>query len=248
MGRLSNKAIIVTGASTGLGEAMARAICAAGARVVLTARGAEKGEAVAAELCSRGGQALFITHDVTSEASWRRMLEHAEAAHGAPDGLVNNAGGGIGRPLGELTLAEFRSVHQLNLHGTFLGMKLGSQVMQAKGGVMINLGSVGSFTGFPGGAAYCASKGGVLGLSRATAGRARPNNIRVHTLLPGRFMTEIMRKGAPPEVRQAQMAAHPMRRFGDPAELGEPVIFLLSDEAAGLDGVEWVLDGGQALG
>jgi NAD(P)-dependent dehydrogenase (short-subunit alcohol dehydrogenase family) len=245
---VAGKVVIVTGASTGLGEAIARACAGEGARVAITARGRDAGEADAAGIRAHGGEAAFHVHDAGSEKSWGEMLAAVTADWGPLDGLVNNAGRGIGRLLPDLGMEEWLAVSRLNLHGTFLGMTPGAAAMRPEGGAMINMGSLASFAAFPGGGAYGGNKGAVLGLARARRGTGRPAHVRVHTLFPGRFMTEIMRKGAPPEVRAAQASAHPMGRFGEPEELADPVIFLLSDAARHLDGIELVLDGGQTLG
>ena len=244
---LAGKVVIVTGASTGLGEAIARGCAGFGARVALTARSQDAGEAVAADIRATGDEAVFVRHDVSDEGSWRDMLAAVAAQWGAPAGLVNNAGTAMGRLLEELSLDEFLKVSRLNLHGTFLGMKLGAAAMAEKGGAIVNIGSLGAFTAFPGGSAYSASKAGALGLARWRRDASWPAGVRVHTVAPGRFETAIMRLGASPEVRKAQAAAHPMGRFGRPEELAEPVGFLLSDGARHLDGIELVLDGGQTL-
>lgn len=247
-GRLTGKTILVTGGSTGLGEAMARACAAEGAVVALTARGVEAGEAVAADIRARGGQAAFFRHDASSPDSWAEMMAEVDARLGALHGLINNAGRGYIKYLSDLSFDEFHELNRLNLHGAFLGMKHGCERMADSGGTIINMGSLASFRAFPGSVAYATSKGAMLGMSRSIRGVARPANVRVHTLFPGRFWTPIIVAAGSPEVRAAQEAAHPMKRFGQPAELGEPVVFLMSDAARDLDGVEIVLDGGQTLG
>jgi 3alpha(or 20beta)-hydroxysteroid dehydrogenase len=246
-GRLTDKTVIVTGGSMGIGEAIARGCAAAGARLVLTARGRDAGEAVAADIRARGGEAIFLPHDVASPDDWRRVIGDTTRRWGPLHGVVNNAGRGVRRFLPEQTVEEFIDLARLNLHSAFLGMKLGIAAMGDAGGAIVNIGSTSCFESVTGGSAYATGKAAMAGLSRSRRGTARPAHVRVHTIMPGRFMTAIMAKGAPPEQRRAEAEANPMKRFGDPAELVEPVTFLLSDAARHVDGVELIVNGGATL-
>jgi NAD(P)-dependent dehydrogenase (short-subunit alcohol dehydrogenase family) len=245
--RLAGKVILVTGGSMGIGEAIARGCAAQGAKVALSARGREAGEAVAADIRAQGGEAQFYAHDVASPDDWRIVIEAVTTRWGVLHGVVNNAGRGVRRFLPEMTKDEFIDLNRLNLYSAFLGMKLGIAAMGEAGGAIVNIGSSSCFEAVTGGSAYAASKAAILGLARARRGIARPGHVRVHTIMPGRFMTVIMANGAPPEQRRAEAEANPMKRFGDPLELVEPLTFLLSDGARHLDGVELVVNGGATL-
>jgi len=248
MSRLVGKVVMVTGASQGLGEAAARALAADGARVVLAARGREAGEAVAAELRASGADARFIAHDVAEPDSWTQAMAAIDSVFGRLDGLVNNAGTADPGPLQTMELAAFRRAHQVNLHGVFLGTQAAIRAMRrgAAGGSIVNISSLAGRVGFPGAAAYCSSKGAVQALSFACAREERAAGIRVNVISPGVFLTPLARRAATPtpEIETAVTAAIPMRRLGDPAELGATVVFLISDESAGLTGADLPVDGG----
>nr|WP_310522168.1 glucose 1-dehydrogenase [Polymorphobacter sp.] len=249
-GRVQGKVALVTGAAMGLGAETARRLAAEGAAVMLTDRDAA-GEAVALSIVAAGGRARFLRHDVTVESEWVAAVETAVERFGKLDVLVNNAGVAGGQlDLMTHTLEDWRRILSINLDGVFLGMRHCGPVMAAGGGgSIINLSSILGKVGLPNAAAYCASKGGVLMLTKAAALEWAPLGIRVNSVHPG-FIDTPMVAGAlmaaenGNEMRDALIAAHAMGRFGVPREIADAVLFLASDEASFMTGGEMVVDGG----
>ncbi|WP_448580010.1 SDR family NAD(P)-dependent oxidoreductase [Thermaurantiacus sp.] len=250
-GRVAGKVALVTGAAMGLGEAIARALAREGAAVMLTDREVDKGEAVASDIAASGGKARFRAHDVAVEADWEAAVAATLEAFGGLDVLVNNAGvsGGM-LPLLEHSLEDWRRIMAVNLDGVFLGMRHAGPAMVARGGgSVINLSSILGKVGLAHAAAYCASKGGVTLLTKAAAIEWAPLGIRVNSLHPGFIDTPMVANALHAvengnEMRVALMAAHPMGRFGVPAEIASAVLFLASDESRFMTGAELVVDGG----
>ncbi|WP_156256582.1 SDR family NAD(P)-dependent oxidoreductase [Sandarakinorhabdus oryzae] len=254
MARLSGKVALVTGAASGLGAATARRLAKDGAAVLLTDRDLA-GEDVAASIASDGGQAAFRLHDVTSHSDWAAAVEHAVTDFGRLDILVNNAGVAGGRhELMDHSYDAWRQILSVNLDGVFLGLRHAGPRIAASnpngGGSVINLSSILGKVGMAGAAAYCASKGGVVLLTKAAALEWAPLGIRVNSVHPG-FIDTPMVAGALAEredgneMRVALMAAHPLgNRFGVPREIADAIAFLASDEASFITGAELVVDGG----
>lgn len=246
-GRVQGKVALVTGAASGLGAATARRLAEEGASVMLTDRdpgGADVATAI-------GHHADFALHDVVSETDWARVVETTRHRFGGLDVLVNNAGV-AGGTLDLLThsLEDWHRVLSVNLDGVFLGLRHCGPVMAAQGGgSVINLSSILGKVGFPGAAAYCASKGGVLMLTKAAALEWASLGIRVNSVHPG-FIDTPMVSGAlhnaenGNELRDMLIAAHPLARFGIPREIADAVLFLASDESSFMTGAELVVDGG----
>jgi len=246
-GRVDNKIAVVTGAASGLGAETARRLAAEGAFVMLTDRD-QSGADVAAAI---GERADFVLHDVTDEAEWAAVVSKTLERFGRPSILVNNAGiasGGL--ELLTHSFDDWRRILSVNLDGVFLGLRHFGPVMAAKGGgSVINLSSILGKVGLPGAAAYCASKGGVIMLTKAAALEWAPLGIRVNSVHPG-FIDTPMVAGAlhaaenGTEMRDRLIAAHPMARFGIPREIADAVVFLASDESSFMTGAELVIDGG----
>lgn len=246
-GRVADKIAIVTGAASGLGAETARRLAAEGALVMLTdvdPAGADLAETI-------GERAAFTRHDVTSALDWAAVVTATLEHFGRPSVLVNNAGVASGS-LDLLThsLEDWRRVLSVNLDGVFLGLRYCGPLMAARGGgSVINLSSILGKVGLPGAAAYCASKGGVLLLTKAAALEWAPLGIRVNSLHPG-FIDTPMVAGAlhaaenGNEMRDMLIAAHPMARFGIAREIADAVLFLASDESSFMTGAELVVDGG----
>lgn len=246
-GRVAGKVALVTGAASGLGAETARRLAAEGAHVMLTDRD-PAGADVAAAI---GEAADFALHDVTSEADWAAVVARTVDRFGKLSILVNNAGvAGGNLELLTHSLEDWRRVLSINLDGVFLGLRHCGPVMaEGGGGSVINLSSILGKVGLPGAAAYCASKGGVLLLSKAAALEWAPLGIRVNSVHPG-FIDTPMVSGAlhaaenGNEMRDMLIAAHPMGRFGIPREIADAVVFLASDESSFMTGAELVVDGG----
>ncbi|WP_038056513.1 SDR family oxidoreductase [Thermus amyloliquefaciens] len=176
------RAVLISGASRGIGEATARLLHAKGYRVGLLARDERRLRSLAEEL---GEGAIPLPGDVRRQADWERAVEGVLRAFGRLDALVNNAGIGLMKPLDELSEEEFREVLDVNLVGPFLGLKAALPSLLASRGVVVNIGSLAGKNAFKGGAAYNASKFGLLGLMGAAMLELREAGVRVVNVLPG---------------------------------------------------------------
>lgn len=249
--RLAGKVALVTGAASGLGAESARRLARAGAAVLLTDREVAAGETVAAGIVAEGGRAAFLAHDVTSEADWSAAVAATTGSFGRLDILVNNAGI-VGNQLDLMThsLEDWRRILAVNLDGVFLGMRAVGPVMAAQGsGSIINLSSILGKVGIANTSAYCASKGGVLMLTKAAAIEWAPLGIRVNSVHPGFIDTPMVSNALHAaengnEMRDQIIAAHPLGRLGVPREIADAIVFLASDESSFMTGAELVVDGG----
>ncbi len=174
--------ILVSGASRGIGRALARLLVARGHRVGLMARESPELGGLAAEL---GPQALALPGDVREEGDWQRALAELAQAFGRVDALVHSAGVGVFKPIPELSLEEWRLVLETNLTGAFLGLKAGLPYLEAQKGTAVLIGSLAGKHAFKGGGAYNASKFGLLGLAGAALEEFRERGVRVVSVLPG---------------------------------------------------------------
>ncbi len=242
--RLDDKVAIVTGASSGLGVACARALAEAGADLVLVARRADRLEASRGIVEQAGRNAITVVADVAVAENAQAVVEAAITQFGHVDVLVNNAGKGTAVPATRETPAQFREVIDINLNGCYWMAQACGRVMQP-GSAIINMASVVALTsgGLPQ-AAYAASKAGLIGLTRDLAvqwtGR---KGIRVTALAPGFFPSE-MTDQFPDGYIDSQLARVPAGRAGDPDELAAAVVFLASPAANYITGTTLVVDGG----
>lgn len=250
-GRVDGKVAVVTGGASGLGAESARRLAREGAAVVVTDLAEEAGQAVADEIVAAGGRAAFMAQDVTEEARWTEVVDTTLARFGRLDVLVNSAGiGEGGQPILEATLDAWRRTIGINLEGTFLGVKAVAPTMAAAGrGSIINLSSILGKVGMPGAAAYCASKGGVLMLTKAVALELAPLGVRVNSVHPGFIETPMVlnafrRSENENEMRDNIVSRHAMGRLGVPREIADAIVFLASDESSFMTGGEMVVDGG----
>ena len=250
-GRVAGKVALVTGAAMGLGAETARRLAQEGARVMLTDLDEAAGDAVAAEIVAAGGNAAFLRHDVAQESDWEAVIAATVARFGGLQVLVNNAGiSGGTLPLLEHSLEDWRRVMSVNLDGVFLGLRHGGPAIAASGGgSIINLSSILGKVGLPNAAAYCASKGGVLLLTKAAALEWAPLGLRVNSVHPGfietPMVTAAMRNAENGnEMRDQLISAHALGRFGAPREIADAILFLASDESIFMTGAELVVDGG----
>lgn len=194
VGRVAGKVAIITGAASGLGAESARRLAREGAALMLTDLATETGEVLASDLRAQGHRAQFLTQDVTDEAGWDQVVKATLDAFSRIDVLVNSAGvGGGGAPLAETTYENWRRITSINLDGTFLGMRAVVPAMtEGGGGSIINLSSILGKVGMAGATAYCASKGGVLMLTKASALELAPVHIRVNSVHPGFIETPMV--------------------------------------------------------
>lgn len=235
-GRVSGKVAIVTGAAMGMGESHARRLAEEGASVVLTDIDADLGEAVAASI---GPAAKFVRHDVTDEAGWAAVIGAAEEAFGPATILVNNAGIVDMVSIEEMDLSRYQRMIAINQVGPFLGMKAVVPAMRQAGrGSIINISSVAGFA--PAGllSAYTATKFAIRGMSKAASIDLAKDNIRVNSVHPGGIMTPMMAGATGLPKIQA------IKRWGEPREVSNVVLFLASEESSFVTGAEYVVDGG----
>ena len=244
---LSGKVSIVTGASQGIGEAIAEELAREGAHVALVDVQAEKLEALAARLRAAGGKASAHAADVTRLDQATAVVEALVAAEGRVDHLVNNAGITRDNLLLRMKEEDWDAVIAVNLKGSWNFSKAVIKPMvAARGGRIVNIASVVGLCGNPGQANYAASKAGVMGLSRALAREVASRGITVNCVAPG-YIATAMTERLPEEVKKAFLDNIPVRRFGLPKEVAAAVKFLLSDEAAYITGQVIGVNGGMYM-
>src|SRR5271166_727776 len=245
---LSGRVAVVTGGNGGIGLGMAKGLAAAGAAVALAARNAEKGEAAAAALAASGAAgSAFIALDVADEGSCRAMIEATLARFGRLDILVNNAGTSIRKPPESYTAAEWRTVLDTNLTGALFCSQAAHPAMkQTGGGKIINIGSMYSIFGTSYGAAYAASKGALVQLTKSLAIAWAKDNIQVNAVLPGWIDTELT-QGARrhvPELHDRVLTRTPAGRWGIPEDLAGIAVFLAAPASDFVTGAAIPVDGG----
>ncbi len=250
-GRVAGKVALVTGAAMGLGAETARRLAREGAAVMLTDLADAEADAVLREIRTEGGRADYRHQDVSLESDWETVIAATREAFGALHILVNNAGvAGGPLPLMTHSLEDWRRILSVNLDGVFLGMRhAGALIAESGGGSVINLSSILGKVGLPEAAAYCASKGGVLMLTKAAALEWAPLGIRVNSVHPGFIDTPMVANSVTlgpdgNEKRSLLVAAHALGRFGVPREIADAILFLASDESSFMTGAEMVVDGG----
>ncbi|UFS99847.1 SDR family NAD(P)-dependent oxidoreductase [Nocardia huaxiensis] len=246
--RFESKVAVITGATSGIGAAVARRIAAEGGAVVLGARGKEAGDRMAEEIRAAGGRAVFVPTDVTVEADVARLTSAAVDEFGRLDVAFNNAGAvNAFGPVQDIDESGWRADLELNLTAVYYGLRQQVPAMLASGGGAIlnnasNLGVVGMASVAP----YTAAKHGVVGLTKAVALENAEQSIRVNALVSGAVDTPAFRNsmGATPEGEAAIAALHPMGRIAKPEEVAAFCAYLLSDEASFITGAALAADGG----
>ena len=251
--RLAGKIALISGGASGIGAASAKRFIDEGAKVVIGDINTEKGKAIAAQY---GDELSFTVLDVTSAESWGAAITFATSKMGGLTTLVNSAGVSIPGSIEDISLEDFRHTMSINLEGTFLGTQAGIKALKdVKGASIVN---VASTLGHKGGSfvpAYCASKGGVLLLTKASALHCSENgyDLRINTISPGAIHTEMVdpyikagiEAGATAEdVIQSFADNHPMKRLGTPNEPANAIVFLASDESSYSTGIDIPVDGG----
>jgi NAD(P)-dependent dehydrogenase (short-subunit alcohol dehydrogenase family) len=249
-GRLQGKRAVVTGASGGIGRVTCRAFCEEGASVLGVDVATEAGAGLEAQLRADGLDFEFRRCDVTSSAEVAAIAERAGERFGGLDVLVNNAGIILGKALCETTDEEWDRIIAVNLRGAFATMRALAPLMRGRRASIVNVASGLGLVGAPHMSAYCASKGGLVLLSKAAALELGPE-IRVNALCPGVIDTEMPRRiatGLPADVGDALLrdfeASHVVGRLGTPEEVAAFVVFLASDDASFVTGAAIPVDSG----
>jgi NAD(P)-dependent dehydrogenase (short-subunit alcohol dehydrogenase family) len=246
MSKLTGRTALITGASKGLGKAMAIALAAEGARVGLVSRDAALLNNVAAEITTAGGLASVFPADVTNEEQVRQVERAAAGAFGKVNILINNAGINVRKPVTDFTLAEWNSVMDTNVTAAFLMCRSIVPLMTGAGyGRILNMTSIMSWVSLPGRAAYSASKAALLGMTRAMALELAPEGITVNGISPGPFGTEMNRPLMENAEANAQfLSSIPLGRWGKVEEIGQLAVYLCSEEAGFITGTDILIDGG----
>ncbi len=246
MGRVQDKVILVSGAAMGMGRSHCELLAREGGQIIVSDMNAELGEQVAEGIRKAGGRAEFVALNVTDEAQWKTVTEGAIARYGRIDVLVNNAGIFIMKPVHETTTEEWDQVFNVNVRGSFFGIRAVVPAMQLAGsGSIINISSIYGLIGAPGATAYQASKGAARLMAKSCAVDLAPFKIRVNSVHPGVIdtpMTKDLLSQA--EFRDATLRMTLSGRPAQPEEVSQAVLFLASDESSYVVGAELVVDGG----
>ncbi len=250
MGKLDGKVVLVTGATSGIGRAIAELLAAEGANVALNGRNKNKGEQIVKSISNNGGSAIFLQADISSGQANRKLVESVFSEFGRLDILVPNAGV-LG--LGSVTKVPEETWHQTlntNLNAVFYLMRAAIPKMKqaASPGSVVVTGSIAAHKGFPNHAAYCASKGGLEALVRQAAVDYAPD-IRINMVQPGPVETKLYKDSAvafpnPDTVLDEFPESLPMNRIGSPEEIAKAVLFLASDDSSWTTGSVLTVDGG----
>ena len=248
MAKLKGQVALVTGASKGIGAAIAEKFGAEGAKVIVNySRDKQGAEKVAARIKQSGGEALVVQADVSKLEDIQRLLSEVKRAFGRLDILVNNAGVYEFRPLEEVDREHYRRMFDLNVLGLLLTTKEAVPLMNGKGGVIINMSSIASKTPGPNTSVYSATKGAVDVISRSLALELAPRKIRVNTLAPGATDTEGVRSLNSAEFEKLAVSRTPLGRLGTADDIAKAALFLASDDSGWITGEELLVGGGIRL-
>jgi NAD(P)-dependent dehydrogenase (short-subunit alcohol dehydrogenase family) len=246
--RLEGRVAIVTGASRGLGRAMAVALAEAGADVAVAARAKTELEETARLVAATGRRAIAVPTDVTDYAQVETLVRRAVGELGGLHVVVNNSGIARVAPVAEMSPEDFRATLEVNLVGVFHGCRAAAaHLIGQKCGKIINIASVLGQVGLPGYSAYAASKSGVMGFTRALSAEWARHGIQVNALAPGWFVTEMNAEAfGDPRVRERLLRDVPLRRTGRLDEIGPLVVYLAAPASDFMTGQTLFLDGGHS--
>jgi len=248
MRKLEGKVAVVTGASRGIGRAIALKLAAEGAKVIVNYSGSQaKAEEVVAAIQANGGEALAVQASVSKTEEVTALMDAAVKTFGSLDILVNNAGITRDNLLMRMKENEWDDVLDTNLKGVFLCTKaVTRQMMKQRAGRIINISSIVGVAGNAGQANYVAAKAGVIGLTKTTAKELATRNILVNAIAPGFIETE-MTEQLPEDLKQGMLTQIPLAKLGQPEDIAKAVVFLASDDANYMTGQTLHIDGGMVM-
>ena len=250
MNKLANKIAVVTGASKGIGAAIARQFAAEGATVVVNYASSREGaDKVVADILAAGGKAVAIGANIAVESDVRQLFQAVQELYGRVDLLVNNAGIYHFEPLGEITPEGFRSLFDTNVLGTLLASREAVALMPSTGGAIVNIGSVVSTMAPPAAAVYASSKGAIDTITKSLAKELGPRGIRVNAIAPGLTLTEGVHTAgiANSDFERQMISITPLGRAGQPIDIALPAVFLASDDARFVTGETLHVGGGAGM-
>ncbi len=246
--KLKGKVAVITGAGSGIGRAAALLFAEEGAKVVVADYSVAGGQETVKQIKAKGGEATFVATDVSKAADVQKMIKTAIDKYGRLDILYNNAG--IEGPLGpteNVSEADWDRVLSVNLKGVFLGSKHAiPQMLKQGGGVIINTASIAGLVGVANMPAYCASKGGIVLLTKTMALEYARKNIRVNCICPGAVKTPMLDRftGSQPEAEKFLRESQPVGRWGEPEEIAQAALYLASEQSSFVTGTTLIVDGG----
>ena len=245
--KLNDKVAVVTGASKGIGAAIAKQLATEGAKVVVNYSSSKKdADKVVDEIAKDGGKAIAVQANVSKQADIERLFADTKKAFGRLDVLVNNAGIYEFSPLENVTEEHFHKHFNLNVLGLILASQAAVRLFDAAGGNIVNISSIASIKGFPDGAIYSGTKGAVDAITRSLAAELGPRKIRVNAIRPGMVETEGTHSAgiAESEMRKQVEAQTPLGRIGQPQDIAGAVVFLASSDSSWITGETFVISGG----
>lgn len=244
--KLNGKIAIVTGATAGIGRAIAKVLANEGAKVVATGRNVERGNSIVQEIKADGGEVVFVPVDMTKEETLGTLIKTTIETYGKIDVLVNNAGIAYVAPMEVYEQDKWDDVLDTNLRGPYLLCKKAMPYLIESKGNIVNIASISGLTPISGAYAYSPSKAAVISLTQLLAFDYAKQGVRVNAVCPGTIETEILACVTEEFLAQGK-AAIPMGRFGQPEEIAKVVAFLASDDASYITGQALAVDGGYVL-
>ena len=247
--KLAGKVAVITGAGSGIGRATALLFSEEGAKIVVSDISKKGGEESVRQITERGGVAIFVRTDVTKSGDVKAMVEESIKAYGRIDVLHNNAGISPSGRITDISEKDWDSVMNINLKGVFLCSKyVVPNMLRAGGGVIVNTASAFGLNAFPGKAAYCASKAGVVLLTKEMALDYAPN-VRVNCICPGAVHTPMYERilatlKDPEQAKREELKWYPLGRVAEPEEIAKAALYLASEDSSYVTGMALIIDGG----